>query len=92
MFIADDADDLVTLELIAEAVLAGGNWTYAREFPQAAAGLERMAAKHSLNVGALADEVALRGAGRFVELAFGIGVQDADHEAAPCPMPGMPRQ
>lgn len=90
--IADDADDYLLKELIAEAVLAGGNWTYAREFPQAAAGLSRMAARHSANVGALADEVALRGAGRFVTTAFEImDGQDDSRDGAPCPVPGLPR-
>lgn len=92
MEIANETDDLLVLDLIEEACLAARYRELAREFPDASGGLLRMAAKFSASVGALADEVAFRGAGRFIELAFEIGERDADTHAASRPVPGMPRR
>lgn len=51
------ADQGTVLKLIRHAAVSGGLRAAAKEFPEAARGLNKAAAFHSARVGALADEI-----------------------------------
>lgn len=61
-----DGRQNLVVEIIGAAVLAGAYGALARELPEAARGLEKMRAKHSERVQALAGEIAAS-AGRFAQ-------------------------
>lgn len=54
---AHDSDDGLVIEMIQQAVFAGGYWSLSREFPGHESGFFKLAARCSERVEALADEM-----------------------------------